>query len=644
NHRDPNTQTFSESSPSPHVPLAFTSMDNFGGFTLIDGTVIPRKYNDVGGSGVTDLPVGKSTIHRFYSIGLTDGNRKYILEYGQTLYDSAEIAKSNILIDSMDSPDEIDNMRFVSYICVSESALNFDNTVEAWIISANNYQTTSGTGETKDHKILVNRDALDQHPMVAIGDGTPEGQLPAVLASKMNWRGRWFPGIYALNDVTTDGPWTMVANQETSEQPSPQDIGVPLYGMPIDTVFNVAENTSIIKVQHDYIFTKKGYFELVSIHVPSWDLNVVSKITIYDINADVAVIINNPILTPDGWTDVALGSFIVDIGSHIAIQFSYYNSSTASEINGGWNSSINAATVPADKAYNVSNVSGTGTFVIDHTDLDDVEHTIELRNVAVGSIINLVESADSTRNLEIRTTTVDQTPAQVYSTYGYDFIGDGSKGPIRDGRVTSVVIHTPIEQPSQYSQLTDYYLSGGANQPDFADVTTKLFYGNQEQADVDDGYGINIRFQEASRSDHWDILAYGGDTSGSGGGGEGSDGIWGLIAGDIEAQTDLIEKFATKEPLINTKLTAFNKDFGVIADTVCEGDDSRLSDSRDPTAHNHDDLYYTESESDTMHGQAMVTMSETAPLNPVDGQEWLDTSTNRSYSWYTTGAGEWVEE
>jgi len=39
------------------------------------------------------------------------------------------------------------------------------------------------------------------------------------------------------------------------------------------------------------------------------------------------------------------------------------------------------------------------------------------------------------------------------------------------------------------------------------------------------------------------------------------------------------------EPAISPKNTAFNKDFGSASGTVCEGDDSRLSDARDPNAH-----------------------------------------------------------
>lgn len=47
-----------------------------------------------------------------------------------------------------------------------------------------------------------------------------------------------------------------------------------------------------------------------------------------------------------------------------------------------------------------------------------------------------------------------------------------------------------------------------------------------------------------------------------------------------------------KEPVI-TKGTAFNKDFGTNADDVCEGNDSRLSDARTPTAHALDGAEHT---------------------------------------------------
>jgi len=48
---------------------------------------------------------------------------------------------------------------------------------------------------------------------------------------------------------------------------------------------------------------------------------------------------------------------------------------------------------------------------------------------------------------------------------------------------------------------------------------------------------------------------------------------------------DAQKKVSDFEPVITPKRTAFNKDFGATSGTVCEGNDSRLSNPRTPTAH-----------------------------------------------------------
>lgn len=53
-------------------------------------------------------------------------------------------------------------------------------------------------------------------------------------------------------------------------------------------------------------------------------------------------------------------------------------------------------------------------------------------------------------------------------------------------------------------------------------------------------------------------------------------------------QVELNAQDVLAEPVIN-KNTAFNKDFGTIKDTICEGSDPRLSDSRTPLEHKHED-------------------------------------------------------
>lgn len=57
-------------------------------------------------------------------------------------------------------------------------------------------------------------------------------------------------------------------------------------------------------------------------------------------------------------------------------------------------------------------------------------------------------------------------------------------------------------------------------------------------------------------------------------------------AHSIDNISNLRSTLEGKEPVIS-KNSAFNKDFGTSQGTVCEGDDSRLSDSRNPNPHSH---------------------------------------------------------
>lgn len=55
------------------------------------------------------------------------------------------------------------------------------------------------------------------------------------------------------------------------------------------------------------------------------------------------------------------------------------------------------------------------------------------------------------------------------------------------------------------------------------------------------------------------------------------------LAGDVVISPESLGA----EPAI-TKKTAFNRDFGAKANTICQGNDPRLSDKREPTSHVHD--------------------------------------------------------
>jgi hypothetical protein len=98
------------------------------------------------------------------------------------------------------------------------------------------------------------------------------------------------------------------------------------------------------------------------------------------------------------------------------------------------------------------------------------------------------------------------------------------------------------------------------------------------------------------------------------------DTVLGSIPNDISNKEDAF-----------SKNSAFNKNFGTNADTVCEGNDSRLSDARTPTSHDHNDLYYTEAEV----GSLLDTKANTSHTH--DGRYYTETEINNKFADITTG-------
>jgi len=117
-------------------------------------------------------------------------------------------------------------------------------------------------------------------------------------------------------------------------------------------------------------------------------------------------------------------------------------------------------------------------------------------------------------------------------------------------------------------------------------------------SDTDNPHGVTLLqlagFPSAYVADKWmkvnataDGIEFVDAPTGGGGG------TWGTITGTLADQTDLQSALDAKantshthsgvyEPVF-TKNGAFNKNFGTAASTVCQGNDSRLSDNRTPT-------------------------------------------------------------
>ena len=91
-----------------------------------------------------------------------------------------------------------------------------------------------------------------------------KAEIEAAANEKMHWRNEWLSQAYLKNDVVRDGDWTMVANKDTSDRPSPTLINPTQYtfagNVEETTVTNagsVAFGTRFFNATQDYAIS--GY-------------------------------------------------------------------------------------------------------------------------------------------------------------------------------------------------------------------------------------------------------------------------------------------------------------------------------------------------------------------------------------------------
>jgi len=308
------------------------------------------------------------------------------------------------------------------------------------------------------------------------------------------------------NTLVLDGVWTMISTVDTSEGAAPENIGgvVPSYDQSV--ALTAQSNASVVSMEHVFTLTKAGYLKNISVYTPAWDLDVVSKVILYNATTGGSAVFNNPILTEAGWTLLGTGNSLVAIGDVVHVVSEFYHSSDSSNITGGWTSLIDDALLAGANVIDFDSVTATTLVSVNHTDLDTTGRAAELDGVAVGSIIQVSETGDANRSFRAEVTAIDTVPA-TSTDYTVTFLSQGGNA-VRDNKTCTVSIDIPITTLSEYAHNVGYY----ATQPTWCTVATSLEYNGVDQgAATTTAYGIDVQFQEASISDDWDVVSYSGD-------------------------------------------------------------------------------------------------------------------------------------
>jgi len=319
------------------------------------------------------------------------------------------------------------------------------------------------------------------------------------------WKKEQIEGLtYVKNDWAYLGTWQGVANKTTTDLLEPQLVGIPSYSILDSDIMSEASDTSVVKTVHKFTLTEKGFAQRLEFHVPFFDLDSIARVTMINRTTGVAEALSNIILKSNEWVTVSVNSVPFGIGTQLEFWLEYYNTNSVANIIGKWKSNIGTG-APSGGKFNINNASNPTILEINHTDDDGGNRQVELDGVVVSSIITITETGDSKRNVTVEVTAIDTTDPSS-TKYTTSLISNGDKD-IRDNKVCTINIDTPLTKPSKYSIIPDYY---NTNNPDWANITSELYFDGVLQAVSNtNAYGIRVLFQKASTSDDWDLLPNG---------------------------------------------------------------------------------------------------------------------------------------
>lgn len=354
----------------------------------------------------------------------------------------------------------------------------------------------------------------------------------------MDWQGDWFPGDYFPQQVVRDGEWTMVANKPTSDRPAPQRVGATETAYPTDPAAWATPATALVTflgTATQFTFTESGWVDSLRAYIPQVSPTLRYVMAWFDATDPDRVIQVSSSVTPTevGWLEMGVAQRIVLAGTKWVVAL--YVQQTAGEFEHSYPWLYDGReNIPADPGAGLfTRDNGNTSFAVSTLDDNGTDRSAALATMLPGDVVTI---GDSEWTVQVLSVTDNGTWFNVTCST----LAGGL--PATDPTVRTIRWTEVAAQPTPYVQATDWWLS---NQPTFADVkglyseepltgtdTLETALANLVQAitqqqlavEDDNGYGVDILFQEADVSDDWDLVSYDliGSSGGGGGGGDGT--------------------------------------------------------------------------------------------------------------------------
>jgi hypothetical protein len=318
------------------------------------------------------------------------------------------------------------------------------------------------------------------------------------------WIPNWDNDTVKAGTLAYDVGWTMLSNKATEQRPAPQPNGSPETGFDNTETYDELSNVSVVFSGQTYTFLKNGVIETIYARVPELSATTNYRFVIINLTTNSVHTIEEPFLTAGDWTPIAIGTQIVQVGEQWIAYIDAINTGADTNISGGWTRGANDQTaVPSSGGWNQTNQSNLVR--IHKTDADTTNRSAELLGVTVDSTITFVQTNDTNRSLTYRVTQVPVDQG-TYVEYPVSHLSTGPAGEPSVGEVCTTDIDVPIAQATKYYSVTDHWVGDPAS---FALSSGFLHFDGADQGgNANNGFGIDLRFQEAFISPDWDLVSH----------------------------------------------------------------------------------------------------------------------------------------
>jgi len=381
---------------------------------------------------------------------------------------------------------------------------NYLNSGDTWTLSAGSIGLTRDKigyfgGSPQAKAVVTGYSSGAAHSLLSsLGASGMIDNQSVERINPMRWHNKWIPATYLKHDTVIDSDWTMVANKETTDRPSPQAVGLPvlIYNGSSPTLPVTAKSVvSGISIQGgEKAYWVSGY----SAYTVTGNFYRIFTVDKDDVIKELASFT----ASETGWKEFVLPLTLIPAYSDFILAQSVAEPDPSPTI---W--------------------SGDWDYLTPQNDADPLTGQIVQSGKSPSNLrIHKFDKASADRGTEL----LALTPGDIIEAVGMRW--SIQLAPIDNGIWVGIVV-APAQQGSGSGTQT-FNFETVSPTPITIVVDTNYWLTNQlgtglirgvhsldEGATVytDDAYGVNFELQEAYISPDWDLLASPSGSSGSGG-------------------------------------------------------------------------------------------------------------------------------